>query len=190
MSNWFTKEVDSGDVSLKGFAIRCAQAFLNGDVATPLSHEVKPDISREIQEIEEFRNLLERVRLWDDEEAEKEALVKYEEQVKKIGEAIISCKICAARYEALLAKVERWSPPTSYELLKSFMIEQLKVSMPSDDFVGFASQLKVQSGPEYRAMMIRYCEENIARLWEVIERKSNRAVRETAFMQGLFESLD
>lgn len=129
MPTGYTSIISEKDISLKEFALRCARAFgacseqRDDDINDPPKPRVydpnnyyekvvkggKPDLT--------FSTFVE--------EGQKE-ISQYEQM---IGER----RTLKQKYEKLLREVCLWTPPsTEHEALKSFMIEQLRVSIRSD----------------------------------------------------------
>jgi len=138
MSNGYTYKVKEGEVTeLRDFALSCARAI--GPCV--MLRDCPPDT-----EIPEFRvddyhakqqatyqQELDDLRAASDNMIEGIVQAKYERRVQENQQRATSNEEVLARYDAMLAKVCAWTPPThDHEPLKEFMIEQLEQSKQFD----------------------------------------------------------
>lgn len=139
MPTGYTADVQDGKVTdLREFTMRCARAFgalitMRDDPAdAPIPDEFKPSEfhTQHVQELgDELGNLealdIEGCAKLQDAEIEKRRLFVAEYREKN--------RIVRQRYEAMLAKVEAWTPPSDEHVeLKRFMASQLRESIDFD----------------------------------------------------------
>lgn len=95
----------------------------------------------------------------------------------------------AARYRAMLAKVEAWTPPTKdHEGLKEFMVQQLSESLKFDCSEGWAKPTR-EEPKDWFAKQRRRVLENIAYHMQHEKEDRARADERTEWVQQLRESL-
>lgn len=141
MPSGYTQIVAENDnVSFKDFALRCARNF--GALVTMRDVRLDAPIPERFEPSDFYKNIYEEAKAKYDDflanpPSEEEIDKKYAEYVakekKNEEDERKSRAIQRKRYEAMLAKVRKWEPPTSeHENLKEFMIRQLEESIDWD----------------------------------------------------------
>jgi len=135
MPTGYTHEVVEGSVTdFATFAMICARAFgacvtMRDEPAdAPIPDEFKPSIYS-AQRLAEAKARLEQLRAMTPEQAEAATVEAYERGCKSAEEYDAKQTEQDRRLDAMLAEVEKWTPPTAEHVeMKSFMIEQLTIS--------------------------------------------------------------
>lgn len=110
-------------------------------------------------------------------EANQRRLTEYEESLRDSA-------VVAARYEAMKAKVEAWSPPTpEHAGLKKYMLEQIQ---DSTRYSGPGERPVPQTADERRAMVLGMRESSLR---SEVERLA-RATANAAYREAWFTALD
>lgn len=140
MPTGYTSGVQDGTVTeFADFAKRCARAFgafyslRDEDDSKELPTRFDPDTRYHDQSLAQA--LAERARLdaMAPHLAEAEARLEYDQQMQSYRERREAASLVRSRYDAMLAKVQAWTPPTpEHDDLKAFMIQQLTDSIQYD----------------------------------------------------------
>lgn len=96
------------------------------------------------------------------------------------------------RYEAMLAKVHGWRPPTEeHDGLKNFMVQQLRESIEFDcrDWLAKATVAPRPSGAEWRERKMAQLRDSIARNTKAHMEEVARCEKRTAWVRALRDSL-
>lgn len=136
MPTGYTAAVMDGKVTgLREFMLNLARAGEHDPPKTPIN-ERKPDLAPSqyvADRVARARAEVARYEAMDPEEAIDEQRREQAERSARYAEADAERKITAARYDAMLAKVRAWDPPTEgHEWLKGFAIKQLEESKDND----------------------------------------------------------
>ncbi len=139
MATGYTADVQSGKIkTFSNFAIQCARAMgalitmRDERLGAPIPDELTPStyhreaLQEAQQELERLRTMTDAEirRLWNQ---EREGVEQRNEKYRMESEQY------RQRYEAMLAKVKAWNPPThEHNGLKEFMVEQLTESIKFD----------------------------------------------------------
>lgn len=92
------------------------------------------------------------------------------------------------RYEAMIAKVEAWEPPSADHVeFKEFMLKQLRESI---DFDCHPFALTVPEIAGWRERQIKEMTRRIARAEEEIEKQRERNEARRSWVEGLLDSLE
>lgn len=162
MPTGYTCDVQDGTVTeFKDFALGCARAFgacvtmRDEDKDTPIPDQFKASDYHQRQ-LAETSEKLKDILLLTDEECEVKAEEDHQRKVKSQDAAIAKDKLHQERYQAMLDKVNAWTPPTpDHEELKNFMRQQLTESMK---FPYKPDPVEKQTGAEWKAEQIGKCE--------------------------------
>lgn len=137
MPTAYTASVVDGNVTdFKQFALSCARAFgaliemRDEPMDAPIPDELKADTYYE-KRLAESKKRLAEIQVMTDADADALANEEYREILRTHAENLARQTEEKVRIGMMLAKVRAWSPPTEdHAGLKSFMIEQLTISMP------------------------------------------------------------
>lgn len=157
MPTGYTAPVQSGEITeFKDFALQCARAFgalimMRDDPSdAPIPKRFEPstyNADRLAEATAELARISDQpVSFWEAEASRTyaEALARWEERRQEKREQ-------RTRYEAMLAKVEAWTPPTpDHEELKKFMGQQLAESIRFDCGSTDEDEAKYDPKPELR----------------------------------------
>jgi hypothetical protein len=206
MPSGYTDKLYRGEEQEFGeFAMQCARAFgaliLMRDEPwdAPVPAKFEPDTRWEEEQIAKVGEKIERytdatlMELMDEQQANRDARLadwyRYRHEADELK----------ARYEAMLAKVEAWTPPTEeHEGLKKFMIEQLTSSIEHDcrtskfetpDEDKYAGIPEIVPSEEYRQQKLAHVEEDLARYEKNLQDEINRAQERTNWINDLRRSL-
>ncbi len=144
MPTGYTESIEKGQVTeFSEFALQCARAAFAGIIAmldmpadAPMTEEnLTIDTSYHEKGLTESRQHFEEVSSWTDEQANEEARLYNQRNLKNYIKAVRSSREASSRYGYMLLQVEAWDPPTEDHMgLKNFMREQLERSMVFDCF--------------------------------------------------------
>lgn len=133
MPTGYTSDVVDGKVTtFPDFAWQCARAFgalVNmrdepSNAAIPQSFEPSPFY---LEQLHLARNTLARLQRMTHEDIHQAAAKAREEQIKSRVDYKAEKILTAARYDAMIKKVEAWGPPSpDHEEMKRFMLQQLR----------------------------------------------------------------
>lgn len=194
MATGYTYPVEDGTITeFNDFVLTCAPAFgafihqrdeANG--ASPRMPSL-PDLSYYEEGLAKVEALLAEYDTWDDSRWEQEAAESYLRAMDHHWKAVEDGQIKLDRYEAMLAQVRLYQPPTpEHERFKAFMIEQLEESMK---FLLPSSVPERQTGSQYRDTMIYMAERDLAYFPEKIQTALDRYAENVAWITTLFLSL-
>lgn len=195
MATGYTYPVKEGEVDdFAEFTMQCARAFgalimLRDAPGAPVPDEVKPDNEYNERTLATYRARIVEIDGWTPAQAEAARDAAHDDAVNRRAEMAAQARIETERYEAMLAKVEAWTPPTSeHNGLKVFMTEQLTDSIRFDGFELPAPDLL--SVAEYvareRSQAVR-----MAGIYEThVAEEIERATARTAWIRALRASLE
>lgn len=140
MPTGYTDAVQSGKITeFSDFAWRCARAFgalvmmRDSSMTAPIPERFEPDTSYFDKRIATATERLVELKAMEPAQAREAALQQHAQRYVEWNTRRQKLKAEQARYEAMLAKVEAWTPPTpDHEGLKIFMRDQLKESIRFD----------------------------------------------------------
>lgn len=154
MPTGYTADIAKG-ISFEQYALSCARAF--GALVTmrdepmdaPVPEEFKPSDYHEKGAAEALERM-KRVEAMSVAEADKEAESAYRAAQEQFAKVMLEAAQLREKYEAMLAQVEAWKPPTpDHKELKQFMRDQITQSMDFDCKV-YMQPPKRKSGEEWR----------------------------------------
>lgn len=190
MPTGYTYKVMKGEITeLDEFAFECARAFLavmrDAPSDEPLPDEIKVE-QYYYDDAEEAKAAMDKFLNATEEEKQK-MWVEYVEDTKvSNGERIREGEEVKARYEAMVEKVGRWSPPSSdHHELKKFMLHQLSESLKFDvhDYKD-----RILSYEKWKDVHGEYLIDTYNRRAEELEKRIARASKETRWIKQLKES--
>jgi hypothetical protein len=137
MPTGYTHSIKDG-ISFEKFTLNCARAF--GALISmreepndaPIPEEIKPS-KHYMESLKKAKADLKRHESMSLSQADKECQNYYDKEVKRIEEANLSDIKTRVAYEAMLSKVNKWTPPTpEHQGLKDFMVQQITDSIKWD----------------------------------------------------------
>jgi hypothetical protein len=186
---------DKPDTTFQEFALRCARAMgalvmmRDEPLDAPIPDDVSPVSTYYTEALQGARADYERYRAMRIDEAERLSVEEYEQAIVRHSSAVAENEAQRERYEAMLAQVRAWEPPTSdHQGFKDYMVKQLEESIQFD--CGYTLPAPVQLEPQAWlqgkiAKAIRDIEYNEQYLREDEQRSRER----NAWVKALRESL-
>lgn len=140
MPTGYTYPVVDGKITeFSDFALSCARAFgalimMRDDPAdAPIPSEFVPDTKYYDDRLAADKKRLGEVQAMTDAEANTAAIEVHRQALASRSKYLANKDTEASRLNSMLAKVRAWSPPTAdHDGMKTFMIEQLTISLPGD----------------------------------------------------------
>jgi hypothetical protein len=137
MATGYTVAIADG-ISFGKFAMNCARAFgylvamRDDPFDAPIPDEFKPT-GYHAERLEELNEQLAELRSMSLKDASRTSREEFNAAVKEREESIRKNNDLKQKYDAMLAAVERWQPPTTeHQGLKDFMIRQITESIRFD----------------------------------------------------------
>ena len=195
MPTGYTAALYEGEeITFKEFALTAARGMgaaimQRDDGPGPIADEYEPSDYHHASHAKAVGELAELTQLSIDEWAQREAADRIASEGANHVSAVKSDAI-RARYEAMLAHVEAWQPPTSeHERFKGFMREQLNESIKFDcSSYGDAAPL-VRAAEDYRAVCIDRALWNVAYHLKGWTEEQERTTSRNKWVRDLKESL-
>jgi hypothetical protein len=185
MATGYTDGVQSGKVTeFSDYAMRCARAF--GALVTMRDDSMDAPIPTELPvsdwsltRLAAARAELAEVEAMSVEAAAERAVAEHAKSVEYRRESVQRADRDRERYEAMLAKVREWTPPSSDHVeMKSFMEQQLTLSIDWDCDRSIVEEQVCLSGEDWRSQRIeslkRDIEYYVRHHAEEVERTENR----------------
>lgn len=186
-------------MTLREFALRCAKQFspaysYDGDlpldkVAVLENSSIdyyERELKRAREELDEANRLKEHPEEVERIIEQEKNKIEIENEARKIRYADMR-----KRYDAMIAKVERWQVPKEYKYLRDFMLEHLKKTKEFDcpeDF--FQVEIKPISPEVWIARQLKHAHENIGYCEEQLAKKREWINNANKHLQGLYEAID
>ena len=137
MPTGYTHAIEKG-IDFKTFAWGCARGMgalimmRDEPRDAPIPDQFEPG-DYHLKKIEEARATLAKLEAMTPEEAATCAQAAFDEEVKRREDGIAKADSLRRKYEAMLAQVREWRPPTlEHEGLRMFMAEQIEQSIAFD----------------------------------------------------------
>jgi hypothetical protein len=195
MTTGYTHDVADGKLTdFRTFALQCARAF----GATIMQRDEALDVPPRPQKVDEYyersvreaKQELARYNTMSLTTAEQEARLEYERLLATQAEYKAEKDVKRARYEAMLAEVLAWEPPTKdHRELKKFMEEQLRESIRFDcgEWLGPSPTRKKARAwlDEKRELALR----RVNSAQESLADERERAEQANAWIAALYDSL-
>lgn len=138
MPTGYTSKLYEGEQSFNDFILRCARALgalitmRDDDWDVPIPKELEVD-DYHAKRISEAKARLTKFEKLTDEQIQKKIDKQYAQRIKEDMESKKENDDRRNRYQAMIAQVKAWNPPTKdHEGLKKFMLSQLTESMEHD----------------------------------------------------------
>ena len=194
MPTGYTADVKDGKITeFRDFALQCARAFgaciemRDDPLSTPIPDEFKADNYHANRVVETMAEL-KRVESMSSVDVAAECEREYEEAAKRHRESVERTTETRNHYNAMLAKVVEWEPPSPAHVeLKQFMIQQLTESRQFDC---------IESDPPKREAPADWRQRKMRRLTADLEyhatgdrEEHERAASRTLWVRQLRESL-
>lgn len=194
MPTGYTSELYEGKkITFQKFAMNCARAFgalvmmRDDDRDAKIPDEFKPS-DHSLQRKKQAERGLKAVSAWSAEDAKREAQASYDKAMVEYKTTKTSHLALATRYQAMLAEVKKWNPPTQdHQGLKKFMIEQLETSLEDDCYE--PDMPKLEHWLQFRAREIADAKHDIAYYAKSYADEVKRAEKRTGWVRDLRESL-
>lgn len=194
MPTGYTHAVCDGKVTdFNEFAMNCARAFgalimmRDEPMDAPIPEEIAPSTEYYDRRLTENKKRLGEVQAMTNAEADAAATSEHRDAVAGRRKYLADQDAEAARINAMLAKVRAWTPPTeSHVEMKSFMIEQLTISLPGSYTPAIPALL---DGPAWRKKEIESLASSIVRDQAERDKEIERARGRTEWVKALRASL-
>jgi len=196
MPTGYTSDLYEGkDIEFPDFVMKCARAF--GaliemrddpmDAAIPDKFEAS---SYHTEQLEKAEADVARIKAWDDTEADRQAQLAYDRAQREYEESLAKRAAMRERYEAMLAQVKAWTPPTSeHQGLKDFMVKQLEESIDFDCGTDYLTVPERLTGAAYKEQQLHSARWNASYHTEHGEADKKRANERTTWIRALRQSL-
>ena len=195
MPTGYTATLHDGEQSFPDFALACARAFgalitMRDDPAdAPLPDAFEPSTYYAVRAAE-LRSRIAEIEAWTDAAARDAAHRAWHSAWTRWNAGRAEREARKARYEAMIAQVEAWEPPTPDHLeMKRFMLDQLAESLRFD--CGYEAPEPVEmTGDEYRLAEWERAQRDLGRAEAEQQKENERAASRTAWLAALRQSLE
>ena len=185
---------DGTPTTFPEFAMQCARAF--GALITMRDSGADATIPGEFQPEPYYRDnhaqakaRLAEVQGWDLATAQEESQREYDTEAARIAKSNAEDDARRERYEAMLAEVEAWTPPTpDHAEMKTFMIGQLTGSIKFDCTLERQEPARLP-GAAYKAQQEEHARKQAAYYATEYAKEVERAAGRTEWVRALRESL-
>lgn len=195
MPTGYTAPLHAGkDITFEQFVLRCSRGM--GAAVTQRDESLDSTI-RKREPSDYHRKALDKaVKRLDEalamtvEQAEVLAEESYAARLREHEKSMAKRAAMQERYEAMLAKVRNWTPPTTdHEGLKTFMVEQLEESIEFD-CVGFGKyKPRRKTAKEYMQDELQNAKDNIEYYTEQMYKEHERVREQNEWVQALADDL-
>lgn len=194
MPTGYTADVVDGKVTeFRDFALQCARAFgalimmRDEPFSAKIPDEIAQDTSYYDGRIADVEDTLAELQDMTDAEATAAAQAAYDKAVAYREEYLRKQIIEENRINAMLAKVHAWKPPTpDHAEMKSFMTQQLTISLPGDYMPSVPPLL---DGPTWRGEEIKRAAKDLAYYRTELAKEIERANGRNGWLKALRGSL-
>lgn len=197
MPTGYTAPLYEGEeISFEEFMLRCSRGWGVAIVLRDHPPDVLPTEENVVEGDWRARLLVEaearydRVRDLTPDEVAAEHQAELEERARANAENVANCEAIRERYEAMLARVSSWEPPTEDHVgFKAFVIEQLTESLAADA-TSYARPLETLTDAEWQAARLERLGAEIKRQREDVWKQAERDVERQRWVRELRESLE
>jgi hypothetical protein len=194
MPTGYTYQVCEGKITeFPEFAMHCARAFgalitMRDDPAdAPIPEEIAPETKYYDDRIAADMKRMSDIQAMSSAEAADAAEADYAQQMASRRKYLADKEAEAARLNNMMMKVRDWTPPTPDHVeMKSFMLEQLRISLPGDYTPAIPERL---DGATWRKQQINLLAGAVVRNKKSREEEIERARRRTEWVKALRSSL-
>ena len=192
MPTGYTSDIYNGkEIDFKTFALRCARAFgacvrQRDDDMNELPQIIEPNIAYHVEQLDRVKNKV---------KPTKQEFKQYvKDKIKEYKEDIDRNIKLGKRYEKMLNKVKKWTPPTpDHEGLKTFMIEQIESSIKFDSSTDYyrdnLTQIKNLTYENYCNQVLEEAKRSIIYHTEGIRKEKENVERANKWITDLYNSL-
>lgn len=199
MPTGLTAKIYEGEeLTLREFALRCATQFspahsYGGDLPLDKAPVLENSSDYYERELKKARKELEEANRLKEHPEEVERII--EQEAKDIEEGNERRKIRYAemrkRYDAMIAKVERFRVPEEYKYLRDFMLEHLKKTKEFDCPEDCYQREVNHISPEvWIAQQLKHAHENIGYYEEELAKEKEWYANANKHLQGLYKAID
>ena len=193
MSTGYTARIKDG-ISFEQFIMNCARAF---GACISLRDDQDKDIPERFEVLGYHAEVLEKKRSelvaigrMDSIECEAAAINKYNVEIAAMKKYRQEKAATKTAYEAMLSKVEIWSPPTpSHQGLRDFMIQQIQESIKYDCTEYGQEEIILKTGPQWKSEKLEELRKNIKYHSDNHAEEVERARKATEWIAALRQSL-
>lgn len=196
MATGYTYKIKDGNPTFREFALDCARAFGacvelrdepgGGEKIPDAFH---PDLYYK-QRGDDARSKLATLEAMTESEADAKAHAQFLDALAYNERADMDRKGLRAKYEAMLAKVRNWEPPTEqHRGLKDFMADQIVKSIEWDCSGGGLGTPMKLSGAQWLAENIAECKRDIERCDGEYQKELQRTAERNKWIADLRASL-
>ena len=195
MPTGYTSKVANGEITeLKDFAMKCARAFgacvTLRDSNAPIPDVIEPsDFSqRKLKDIKDEITCLKGLTV---DETCKIKEKEYKQKMEQYKDDTKENMLLDINYRVLLAKVEKWTPPTDEHVgLKTFMLKQITESIEWNAYVSEPPVRDLSTTQEYIEKRVKTLEESKKYHEKRWQREVERAASNTKWLKDLRDSLE
>lgn len=159
----------------------------------PIPERFEPDTAHDENTLNKAREQLAWLRQMPTSEAEREAAKEFEIEAARQAKSIQESIALRLKYEALLAQVHAWVPPTPDHIgMRQFMVQQLtdSISFDCNEDYYLARPAVRQSGAEWRAAQIAKYEREVVYHTEQCTAEIERTTKRNEWLAALRKSLE
>lgn len=196
MTTYYTSDLYEGkDIEFADFVMKCARAFgaffelRDEPLDSPLPEEFVSS-RYHTEQLEKAEAEVLRIKAWDESEADRQAQLAYERAQRDYEETVAEQTARRNRYEAMLAKVRAWTPPTKqHEELKVFMVMQLIKSIDYDCSLEHLTSPERLTGAAFKEEQLKSAHRQVSYHTKHVEDEVRLAVKRTNWVGALRQSL-
>lgn len=185
---------DGKEQTFTDFALNCARAFgalitMRDEPNAPIPDEFPPSEHDKRYRDDALKKLIALERRTPDEwaAAQREEVAEHNAYVARSRQ---KAAVLRDRYEAMLAQVQTWQPPTTeHEELKRFMTSQLEESIKHDCGTSYLTEEEEQPLQAYTDRQLQIARDQLARAEQSWQAEQSRAKGRTAWVRKLRNSL-
>lgn len=185
--------VDNPDMPLNKWALHCARAFgacitmRDDDPNLPAPKKFKPDLRYHKKSLREAHALIRKLEKMNQKQRDAYTKKKQEEHKKHFTEQLKEAEEGQKAFDNMKVQIENWNPPSEYDGIKKFMLEQIKCSDTYTSYyidnlnrVDTTNYWKEDLDSAKRS--IQYHTEGIAKEIETVKKRNE-------WLSGLYKSL-
>ena len=196
MPTGYTSDLYEGkDIAFPDFVRKCARAFgalieMRDDPMDATIPDKFEASSYHTEQLEKAEADVARIKAWDDTEADSQSQLAYDRAQREYEESLANKAAMRERYEAMLAQVKAWTPPTrEHQGLKDFMVKQLEESIEHDCSTDYLTVPERLTGAAYKEQQLHSARWNVSYHTEHGEYDKKQAEKRTNWVTALRQSL-
>ncbi|MPV55902.1 hypothetical protein CFB46_11935 [Burkholderia sp. HI2761] len=192
MPTGYTADIAKG-ITFEQYAWDCARAFgalvtLRDDPRAPIPERFEPDTYYQ-KRLEEVHATLERISTWTPDQVVTEYRRQFDARMVEYQARIDAATALRAKYDAMLAQVRAWQPPTPNHVnYKAFMESQIVESIKFDCCLEYDSAPLPQEPAAWHAEWIADLKATVTRCEQQQRDEVKRAHDRTQWIQAIRES--